>query len=139
MWKWRYNVFVSWTQNRNVIWLYAWKPLILITHTAKFGGHRPCDWENLVFLNCPETTGSKCYLTLWVGTYPESGSCQVLGPRASEMWWYIVFDLSRNPVVVVSCEFHYWRSATNCDLFLVLNNIKMYFISKVSRKVCKFL
>ena len=47
----------------SVIWLCALRPL---NHPAKFGGHRPCGWGNMTFLNCHVTTGLKCHVTLFV-------------------------------------------------------------------------
>ena len=49
MWKKRYNVFVTWPRNRNVIWLCVWWSLNLSTHPNKFGGHMRCGWGNMTF------------------------------------------------------------------------------------------
>ena len=57
------EVFVTWTQNRSVIWLCVILPLNLSTHPAKFKGHRPWGWGNTTFSNCHVTTELKCHGT----------------------------------------------------------------------------
>ena len=114
MWKWRYNVFVTWPRNRSVIWLYAWWPLNLSTRSTEFGGYGPCGWGNMTFLNCHVTTGSACYVNFWVGPVILSQTpCQVLGTMGFvnvwiwRLWfvtwppsWYVTWLCAWSPLIL---------------------------------------
>ena len=77
------KLFVTWPRNRTVIWLCARWPLNLSTHPAKFGGHRPCGWGNMMFWNCHVTTELKCRdffgtHSCWVSTMLSLGSTDLV-------------------------------------------------------------
>ena len=67
------EVFVTWPQNKSVIWLCARRPLNLSTYPAKFGGHRTCGWGNITFSNCHVTTDLKYHVTFLGPTHDEFG------------------------------------------------------------------